>query len=317
MTVKKLLTRNFKTFCTLTRAYSLPISVMSWLIPFVYAVFNNGNIVYGILALAGIILLHLATNLFDDIVDYSRELIDIKNNKKDYFNFQKGKCACIIENKVTLKQAFMINLALFFVVLFIGMFFFSIFGTKLLAIIIPSALLCLLYPILGCLGFGEFIIAIIFSPLIYLGVYFVMTSSFSYQILILSISTGLLSVAILFNQSLLDYKYDTTNRKITLCRLCANEKNALIMLSVIISLAFINLIYFIANNTLSIIYLLPLITLPLAVKLIKEMNDYIKKGKVPDNSKIFIEKFLLAQNLQKYFIITLCISVILSYWFKI
>jgi len=47
------------------------------------------------------------------------------------------------------------------------------------------------------------------------------------------------------------------------------------------------------------------------------MKIYINLGKVPDNAQIFLEKFLLAQNLQKYFIIILCIAVILSNLFKI
>ena len=104
---------NFKLFCTLTRAYSLPISVMSWLVPFLFALFNKGNVLYGIIALFGIVVLHLASNLFDDIIDYSRELWDIKRGKKIDFNFQKGKCCCIIENKITFKKAILINIILF------------------------------------------------------------------------------------------------------------------------------------------------------------------------------------------------------------
>lgn len=308
---------NFKLFCTLTRAYSLPISVMSWLVPFLFALFNKGNVLYGIIALFGIVVLHLASNLFDDIIDYSRELWDIKRGKKIDFNFQKGKCCCIIENKITFKKAILINIILFGIAFLTGLFFLGISGIKLLYILIPSIVLCLLYPVLGCMGLGEIIIAIIFSPLLYSGVYLVMTGGFSLQILILSISTGFLTVAILFNHSLLDFKYDTTNRKITLCRICRNEKNALILLTVIIALAYVNLLFWVLQGSLNVLYLLPCLTLPFALKLIKEMNVYISKDKTPDNAQNFLEKFLMAQNLQKYFIIVLCVSIILSDWFKL
>ena len=315
ITVNGFLFGKFKLFCVLTRAYSLPISIMSWSVPFFYALFKGGNMFYGLISLIGIIVLHLSVNLFDDIFDYLRELKDINAGKKQHFNFQKGKCICIIENKITLKQAVFINLILFSTALLTACFFLYIFGIKLLYIIIPASFLCILYPVLGCLGFGEIIVALIFSPLLYTGVYFVMTSYFSFDILLLSISTGILSVAVLFNHSLLDYKYDTTNRKITLCRICSSEKNALILLAVIVSLSYINLLFWILNSKLDIIYILPLLTLPQAVKLIKEMTLYIKQDKVPDNSKIFLEKFMLAQNLQKYFIIMLCCSIILAGWF--
>lgn len=306
-----------KIFLVATRAYSLPISIMSWFVPFLFGLFQKGSLIYGILALIGIVFLHLASNLFDDIIDYSRELSAIKKGKKKNFNFQKGKCKYIIENKMTLKNAFILDFFLFLIVIFIGIFFLFVFGCKLLYIIIPSIILCMLYPILGCKGFGEIIIGIIFSPLLYTGVYFVMTGNFSYKILILAISTGLLSVAILVNHSLLDYKYDTTNRKITLCSICKSEKSSLLLLSIIIILSYINLLFWIMNGNIGIIYLLPFFTLPIFFKLLKEMKLYIKIGKVANNEKIFLEKFLLAQNLQKYFIIMLCISIVLSHWFKI
>ena len=54
-----------------SRGYSLPMSIISWLIIFVYSLkFNSVNILYGIYALVGIIFAHLGTNLFDDYVDF-------------------------------------------------------------------------------------------------------------------------------------------------------------------------------------------------------------------------------------------------------
>ncbi len=314
--MKNNLLNEFKIFCTLTRSYSLPISVMSWLVPFVYAIFEKGNIFNGIAALIGIIILHLGSNLFDDIVDYSFELIDIRKGKKCSFNFQKGKCTCFIENKVALKQAFIIDLFLFTIATLIGIYYVYTMGLELLYIIILTAILCLLYPILGSRGFGEIIIALIFSPLLYSGVYFVMTGSFSLKILILSISTGLMTVAVLVNHSILDYRYDTTNRKITLCGISGSEKNALLLLFLIILAAYINLIFWILNSQFSVVYLLPFLTLPFVFKIIKEMNMFIKQEKSPDNAKSFLTKFLLVQNLQKYFIILLCISVIIDKFYR-
>ena len=37
------------------RAYALPMSIMAWVIPFVFGYTNNGNVFYGLLALVGIV----------------------------------------------------------------------------------------------------------------------------------------------------------------------------------------------------------------------------------------------------------------------
>ncbi|MCD7740578.1 MAG: hypothetical protein LUH11_04435, partial [Candidatus Gastranaerophilales bacterium] len=78
------------------RGYSVPISVMSWIVPFIFGVLNGGNISLGIISLSGIVILHSATNIFDDAIDYTKEITDIKKGIKGEFNFQKSKCICII-----------------------------------------------------------------------------------------------------------------------------------------------------------------------------------------------------------------------------
>ena len=52
------------------RLYSAPITLLSWLVIFVFALKQGGNILAGIISLFGISLVHLATNLIDDYIDY-------------------------------------------------------------------------------------------------------------------------------------------------------------------------------------------------------------------------------------------------------
>ena len=77
-----------------SRIFSLPMTVLSWLVVFAYAIKHDGNIFNGIIALIGIACAHLATNLFDDYVDY----------KSLPENSQKCKCAYIKEGKATLRN---------------------------------------------------------------------------------------------------------------------------------------------------------------------------------------------------------------------
>ena len=311
------------------RGYSLPISVMSWLVPFLFASLNGGNILYGIIALFGIIILHLATNIFDDTVDYIRAKNDIDRGLKSDFNFQKGKCFFIFNNDLTIKDYIRASLILFIFSMLIALFFIYIYGIELLLIIIPTIILCILYPLLGCLGFGEIIVALVFSPLLYLGVYFVMTGSFSADILLISISTGLLSVAVLHNHMLLDFECDKINRKTTLCGICKTKQRALYLLGIIIFCSYLNICICVIFKLLSPYYLISLFSLPTAITLYKVMNIHIENPeteivknifmgntkeieKAPKNQRNFLLKFIIVRNLLSLFTLLICISVILS-----
>ncbi len=322
-------TKLFSIWFMALRVYSLPISIMSWLVPFLFAAINKGNIIYGFISLIGIIILHLATNLFDDTIDYLREKHAIDKGLKENFNFQKGKCFHIFNNDLTIKDYIIVSFLLFFIAFLIAIFFLNIYGIKLLFIIIPSIVLCLLYPILGCLGLGEVIVAVVFSPLLYLGVYFVMTGVFSLNVLVISISTGLLSVAVLHNHMLLDFEYDETNRKTTLCRICKTRKNALRLLGFIIFSAYLNIIIWVILKVLNPFYLTVLLSIPTAITLYKVMyihinnpNEEIKRNifmgslksvdKAIDEQKNFLLKFVIVRNLLSFFTSLIIISIILT-----
>ena len=81
-----------------SRIFSLPMTLLSWLVIFVYALNENGNILNGVIALIGIAFDHLATNLFDDYIDY----------KKLTENSQKCKCLYIKEGKATLNDVLLV-----------------------------------------------------------------------------------------------------------------------------------------------------------------------------------------------------------------
>lgn len=295
-------------FFTACRGYSIPTSFMSWIVPFLYAATSQSNRFFGLIALLGILSLHLGTNIFDDAIDYTIAKRKIEKGEQKDFNFQSGKCIYIFNGDLSLKHYYIIAFILFLIALVVAIFFFSIYGFELLKILVPSAILCLMYPILGSLGLGEILVAIIFSPLIYMGVYFVMTGLYSTEVLILSISTGFLVVSVLHNHMLMDYKIDEQSRKMTLCRLCKTPQNALILLAIFITLAYINLLFWITTGKLHICYLLPFITIPIGVKLIKIMKEYT----FSKNHEIFLSNFLLVEKLLSSFTLLLCISIVVD-----
>ena len=52
-----------------SRAYSFPMSIMSFLVPFIFGIAEGGNIFWGIIAGIGIIFAHAGVNMFDDLKD--------------------------------------------------------------------------------------------------------------------------------------------------------------------------------------------------------------------------------------------------------
>ena len=105
------------------RAYSLPISIMSWFVPFILGAFDKGNILFGFFAFIGIVILHLASNLFDDTVDYILTKRKIDKGEQKEFNFQPGKCICIFNGQLTIKDYIAACIIMFSIALFIGLFF--------------------------------------------------------------------------------------------------------------------------------------------------------------------------------------------------
>ena len=79
-----------------SRLFSLPMTVLSWLVIFVYSF--SGDKFNGFLALIGIAFAHLATNLFDDYVDYKNV------NSQNTYSFDKPglhKIKIRIKNEIT------------------------------------------------------------------------------------------------------------------------------------------------------------------------------------------------------------------------
>ena len=75
-----------------SRVFSLPMTVMSWLVIFTYSAMYSGNILNGILALIGVCFAHLVTNILDDYFDYKNLIKQVGFNKREYLkNTQKTK----------------------------------------------------------------------------------------------------------------------------------------------------------------------------------------------------------------------------------
>lgn len=287
-----------------TRAYALPMSLMAWVIPFAYAYTNKGNILHGFLALVAIICVHLGANLFDDIIDYKKHIKDKERNSS--LNLKKGKCKYFIEETISVKKALVVVFGLFSIACLIGGYFVFLYKLPIIILMGVTGLLCLLYPVSGFWGLSEIIIGLIYAPLLFTGVYYVMTGDFSSMLEWLSLSFALVTVTLLYTDFFLDYNTDKAGGKRTLPVLCGNKTNAYYLYIFIIFLIYANLFFGIHSHVFSLKHGLILVSIIPALKTIKNLQYYLTR-------EIKDEKAFMAtmMDVQKYIAIfaVLCVVV--------
>ena len=212
------------------RAYSMPMSILNWLVAFLYVskYFPESNIFYGELALIGIIFAHMGTNLFDDYIDFI-----FKGEKQEF------KTRLLREGKMTSNMYGTGALLCFLVSSLIGLFFIFKYGTFILWLCTVAGLIILLYPRLNHYALGDIAVGLNFGPLLFTGVNYVMTGVFDWDIVLISIPVGLFTMAVVYVHNYLDFNFDKENNKKTLCVRLGSKKTALIVLFCIYTLALI------------------------------------------------------------------------------
>ena len=136
-----------------SRIFSLPMAILSWLVIFIYALKNGGNILNGIVALIGISFAQLATNLFDDYIDY-------KNLPP---NSQQAKCSYIKEGKATLKDVLKVVIFYLSISCLTGLFLLFRCGLSVIWLALIGGIIVLLYSKLSQKGFSEVAVGITFG----------------------------------------------------------------------------------------------------------------------------------------------------------
>ena len=257
------------------RAYALPMSFMAWIIPFSLGLKQGGNWLYGLVALVGIICVHLGANLFDDVVDYKKYLKNCEKNNN--LNFKKGKCKFFVENLLSIKKALFVVAVLFAIASAIGVYFVLLYKLPILLLIVITAILCLFYPLSGYLGLSEIIIGLIYAPLLFTGVYYVMVGRFSSPLEWMSLSFALVTVTLLYTDFFLDYSVDKKAGKRTLPVLSGNKSNAYYLYMFIIFLIFANLFFCIHSHVFSLKYGLIFLAIVPAMRTMKNLQYYVTR----------------------------------------
>lgn len=269
-----------------SRLFSLPMTLLSWLVIFVYSLKSGGNVLNGLVALIGISCAHLATNLFDDYVDY-KKLTD---------NSQKCKCAYIKDGKATLKDVLVVVIIYCAIACFTGLFLLLRCGFPVVVLGLIGGIITLVYAKLSQNGLSELAVGTAFGPLLFEGVYFVMTGKFSLVVLALSLAVVMFTIGLLYVHTLLDFEGDMYAHKKTLvCRI--GDKNvALKGVYIVYGLGYLFtllLAFLLKNYFILLTFLL--------IPFVFDMYNSLKTFTCGDDVKEFYFRLLKARNLMVYY----------------
>jgi 1,4-dihydroxy-2-naphthoate octaprenyltransferase len=133
---------------------------------------------------------------------------------------------------------------------------------------------------LGFRGLGEFVIFVMFGPLMMTGVYYAITGTVDWKISWLSIAVGLLVTNIVYSHSVLDAIPDAKMGKKTMAHLMGSARGQIVLSALINTLPYIMVVAGVVLGQMHMAYLTVLAVLPLSIWLVRSLNDYVNNREV-------------------------------------
>lgn len=319
------ITQTLKFWINNARPYSIPMTILSWLVVFCYSAKQGGNVICGLIALVGILLVHLATNLSDDYFDYKRLSCDEEflNNSKEI------KCRYLRNGQATIQDLRNVIIIMLIIASICGGILFFLSGWYVILFALSILPIALFYSQLSGKGFGDLAVILAYGPLMYEGVYYVMTRQLSWDILILSIGCAMFINTVLYAHMLMDFDEDICSSKRTLCTLFQTKQKALGFMPFFYITGYFSIIV-LALKTNNYFYLLSILTIPLVFDLFNLLKIYNEnKNALPiakpwhyplenwesvkqtSNASFFL-RFMFARNITTWFMLSICFALMLA-----
>ena len=257
-----------------SRWYALPMTILTWLAAFIYGITQDGIILYGIIALIGLIFAHLGANLFDDYSDYIRLTKAKEGDRTILPNSRRDKCTFLLNGEATLKETLYVIIFYCVMACIIGLILFLLTGGGVILYTILGAAVVLLYPFIS--RFGEIVLFLAYGPLMFGGIYYVMTQDFSAETFLISVPTAILTISVLYINNILDYDIDVKENKKTLANLFKNKKHALKLWVGLILIAYFFVFLCVAFDITDWQVMFTYLTIPLAANVYGSMLEYIE-----------------------------------------
>jgi len=258
-----------KNWIIATRPWSFPASSMPALLTISYIFFLKNEIttdinwVYGVLAMIGAVLFQASGNLIGDYFDYKFNV-----DRKDTF----GSSRMLVDGVFKPKSIFTYGISFLVIGILLGLFLFINTGTDLLWIGAIGVLGTYFYYKMKFIALGDLLIFIIYGPLIGLGTAYVMTNQLHWDVLLLNIPVAFLVVNILHANNTRDIR-DDGKANIKTQAMILGIKGAKIQYILLALGAYVAVALMVALGMLHPLSLLVVVTLPIALKNIKLMQQ--------------------------------------------
>lgn len=294
-----------KNWIIATRPWSFPASTMPALAAISYIFFTKNEVAtdinwwYGILALLGAMIFQASGNLIGDYFDFK-----FKVDRKDTF----GSSRMLVDGVFTPKAILQFGVILLALGSLLGIYFLLNTGIDLLWIGLIGVLGTFFYYKMKFMALGDLLIFVIYGPLIALGTAFVMTNEISWNVLFLSIPIGFLVVNILHANNTRDIR-DDGKANIKTQAMLLGLKGSKIQYILLAMGAYVAVVLMVVFGMLHPLSLLVVITLPIALKNIKLMQQ----AQV-DKPEIIKDLDAASAQLVMAFSVLLSLSNFIAYW---
>lgn len=267
-----------------------PISLPQSLLPALTAValsYGAGsfNWIAAIASVIGVIFLHLSLNLFDDWFDYHNGSAEARQKvANEGFRGRMVKYPYLTSGESTPRQLLVAALVFMALAAAMGTIVIAVRGLGIAWWIIVAAIIGISYsggPLkLAYHGLGEFVIFVMFGPLLMTGVYYAITGCIDWKIITLSSAVGLLVTNIVYTHSVLDSVPDKKMGKKTMAHLMGGKRGEIFLSALINTLPYIIVVAAVVMKMLHPAYLAVLLVMPVSLWIVKSLNDFVNNNEV-------------------------------------
>ena len=310
--------KGFKLWMMAMRPYAFPASIIPVLYGSVLAIVLNPDMQFNFflffLTLIGSMLVHVGTNIINDIYDF-KSGID-KEDKE--IGIPHGGSMVLSKGFMSVKEMKIGATVALTLASLIGFYLYLEIGIYILYLCIFGLLSAIFYtatPIaLKYKALGDIQVFLSFGAGITLGAYIVQTGEFSWLPVIFSIPIGFLIDAILHSNNIRDINFDGTFKVKTLPMIIGAKLSRYFYYFLVLG-AYASIIVFVVLDLLPWFALLNLITLPTALKLIRMLKD------IPDAPQARFDygskHIMMTAQLNMQFGLTLTLGLLIAYLFFI
>ena len=224
---------------------------------------------YALLATFGLLVAHAAVNIFNDYFD-CRSGLDYKTRRTPF----SGGSGAIPSGMLTLREALWLGIFCFAFIIPIGVFFTVVKGWMLVPLLVLATLLIVLYtPVILKMGYPEWSPGLGLGILPVLGAYFVHVGEYTLSAFIASMPSYFLVHNLLLLNEFPDVDADVTIGRRTL-PIVLGRKGAAVVFSLFLILVYFWIAGAVILRTMPVWTLLTLLTLPIAVQVIRGAFRY-------------------------------------------